>query len=107
MKLYTSYDPSKRRHGAVKNKYTGSLKALLIKIRTGRGGYCTSTTATAAQIPRITPKLSFSHVSMVVLQPYRREQERGGGGTCREMNDYRITAGHELSLLKAQLLALG
>lgn len=23
------------------------------------------------------------------------------------MNDYRITAGHELSLLKAQLLALG
>lgn len=36
----------------------------------------TSTTATPTQIPRITPQLSRSHFSTLVIQPWRREKER-------------------------------
>lgn len=35
----------------------------------------TSMTATPAQIPRITPQLSSSHFSTLVIQPWRRERE--------------------------------
>lgn len=42
----------------------------------GIGEYCTSTTATQAKIPKITPQLSMSHFSTVNIQPWRREQEK-------------------------------